>query len=90
MELRFSENLRLSYVTLRDRAFVVTDGDVLRAQRIDKPSNIGWRITVQPDGNGDVAVVLPVTTDCGARGAICTQDGTKLSSRIELAVRGSG
>ncbi len=89
-ELRFSENFPLSYVTLRDRAFAVTDGDVLRAQRIDKPSNIGWRITVRPDGNGDVSVVLPVTTDCGTRGAICTQAGTKLSSRLELTVRGPG
>ena len=89
-ELRFSENFPLSYVTLRDRAFAVTDGDVLRAQRIDKPSNIGWRITVRPDGNGDVSVVLPVTTDCGTRGAICTQAGTKLSNRLELTVRGPG
>ena len=87
-ELRFSENLRLSYVTLRDRAFVVTDGDVLRAQRIDKPSNIRWRITVHPDGNGDVTVVLPVTTDCDADGAICTQDGRKLSNQLELTVSG--
>ena len=89
-ELRFSENLRLSYVTLRDRAFVVTDGGVLRAQRIDKPSNIRWRITVQPDGNGDVTVVLPVATDCDASGTICTQDGRELSSRLELTVRGPG
>ncbi len=87
-ELRFSENLRLSYVTLRDRAFVVTDGDVLRAQRIDKPSNILWRITVHPDGNGDVTVVLPVTTDCDADGAICTHDGRKLSNQLELTVSG--
>ena len=87
-ELRFSENLRLSYVNLRDRAFVVTDGDVLRAQRIDKPSNIRWRITVHPDGNGDVTVVLPVTTDCDADGAICTQGGRKLSNQLELTVSG--
>ena len=87
-ELRFSENLRLSYVNLRDRAFVVTDGDVLRAQRIDKPSNIRWRITVHPDSNGDVTVVLPVTTDCDADGAICTHDGRKLSNQLELTVSG--
>ena len=59
-----------------------------KAERLEKGSNIGWRITVQPDDNGDVSIILPVTTDCDAQGAICTADGRELSSRLELTVGG--
>ena len=87
-DIRFSEEFPLSYETLKFHAFSVTGGEVLKAQRMDKPSNIPWRITVRPDSNGDVTVVLPVTTDCDAQGAICTGDGRKLSARLELTVSG--
>ena len=89
-EIRFSEEVKLSYKTLRDLAFTVSGGEVLKAQRLDKPSNIRWLITVKPDSNGDVTVVLPVTRNCAADGAICTGDGRKLSTRLELTVSGPG
>ena len=89
-EIRFSEEFPLSYKTLRDLAFTVSGGEVLKAQRLDKPSNIRWLITVEPDSNGDVTVVLPVTQNCAADGAICTGDGRKLSTRLELIVSGPG
>ena len=89
-EIRFSEEFPLSYKTLRDLAFTVSGGEVLKAHRLDKPSNIRWLITVEPDSNGDVTVVLPVTTDCDADGAVCTADGRKLSNRLEVTVSGSG
>ena len=89
-EIRFSEEFDISYRTLRDHAFTVTGGQVTKAQRLDKPSNISWRVTVAPDGDGDVTVVLPVTTDCAASGAICTGDGRKLSTSIEFTVTGPG
>ena len=89
-ELRFSEEFGIGYQTLRDHAFTVTGGAVKKAQRLDKPSNILWRITVEPDSSADVTVVLPVTTDCGDQGAICTGDERMLSSRLELTVSGPG
>ena len=89
-ELRFSENFDLSYVTLRDDAFTVTGGSVINASRLDRPRNIRWEITVRPDGNGDVSITLPATTDCGDDGAICTEDGRMLSSPTEHTVPGSG
>ena len=89
-ELTFSEEFGISYVTLRDDAFNVTGGTVENAQRTDKPSNISWRITVKPISTGDVTVVLPVTTDCNADGAVCTADGRKLSNRLEFTVSGPG
>ena len=87
-EIRFSEELALSYATLKFRAFDVTGGEVLNAQRMDKPSNIRWLITVRPDSNGDVTIVLPVTEDCATQGAICTEDGKPLSNRLEMTVTG--
>ena len=87
-ELRFSEEFELSYKTLKFHAFDVTGGEVLKAQRMDKSSNIRWLITVRPDSDADVTVVLAVTEDCGAEGAICTEDGRMLSNRLEIVVSG--
>ena len=89
-ELRFSEEpfSSFSYRTLRDRAFTVEGGSVRNARRLDRPSNIRWEITVQPEGNGDVVITLPVTTNCAASGAVCTGDGRKLSNGLELVAGG--
>ena len=89
-ELRFSEEPHsgFSYRTLKFHAFDVTGGTILKSQRIVKPSNLRWLIAVEPDGNGDVTIVLPATTDCNASGAICTEDGRLLSNRLELTVSG--
>ena len=63
-ELRFSEEpvSTFSYKTLHDSAFTVEGGSVENARRLDKPSNVRWEITVEPDGIGDVVIRLPVTT----------------------------
>ena len=87
-DLTFSEEFGISYVTLRDDAFSVTDGEVTSARRLTQGSNIGWTITVTPDSAADVTIVLPVTTDCNAEGAVCTADGRKLSNRLEFTVGG--
>ena len=89
-EIEFSEEFGLSYKTLRDFAFTETGGEVRKAQRMDKPSNIRWLITVKPHGTGDVTIELPATTDCNVQGAICTGDGRKLSNRNEFTVSGPG
>ena len=52
------------------------------------PSNVGWEITVALYGDELVTIVLPVTTDCTAEGAICTDGGWMLSSRLEVTVSG--
>ena len=89
-EIRFSEerHATFSYRTLRDQAFVVTGGEVRKAQRLQREplSNISWQIAVQPSVDGDVTVVLPATADCDVEGAICTRDVRKLSNRTELTV----
>ena len=89
-EIEFSEEFGLGYATLKNHAFNVTGVSVERAQRTDKPSNIPWRITVKPQGNGDVTIELPATTDCNADGAICSGDGRKLSNSLSFTVSGPG
>ena len=89
-ELRFSEELSVSYRTLRDHVFTVSGGTAKNASRLERGSNVGGRIEVQPNVNGDVSIVLPATTDCADTGAICAEDGRKLSHRLELTVSGPG
>ena len=95
-EVHFSEAFKVSYLTLRDAAFTVTNGRVRKAKRIDNPhherngleANRKWRITVGPDGNADVTIQLPATTNCAATGALCTDDGRALSIANMVVVKG--
>ena len=91
-ELRLSEAPKqgFSYKTLRDHAFTVTGGEVFKARRLEKGKNVRWEIHVRPDSSGNVTIVLPITEDCDAQGAICTGDGRMLSERVELIVSGPG
>ena len=77
-----------SYTTMRDHAFTVTGGDVTGARRLVSGKNLRWEVTVQPSGNADVTVELPVTTDCATQGAICTDNDEKLSNSLNLTVSG--
>ena len=89
-ELRFSEEIEISYVTLRDTAFQITGGAVRGARRLARSSNLGWEITVQPASEADVELKLPVTTNCAAAGAICTAGGAGLSQEVNATVGGPG
>ena len=91
-ELRFSDELKqsFSFKTLRDHAFTVTGGKVVRAKRLKKDENARWEIHVRPSGDRTVTIVLSATTDCDAQGAVCTEDGRMLSGRVELTVAGPG
>ena len=89
-EIRFSEEFPLSFRTLKVHALQVTGGTVKKARRVDNSSDIHWRITVRPDADGNVTIVLPVTDDCDDQGAICTRDGRKLSNGLEFTVVGPG
>ena len=59
------------------------------ARRLELGKNVRWEISVQPSGNGTVTIALPVTTDCDAQEAVCTEDGRMLSGRLELTVPGT-
>ncbi len=92
-ELVFSEQFGVSFRTLTDDAFLVVEGEVVSAQRLDRDSitpDVRWEITVTPHGSDDVIIILPETTDCSAVGAICTAGGRMLSDELELTVSGPG
>ena len=88
-ELHFSENVpNLSYKTLRDSAFTVTNGRVIEARRLTQGSNQGWAVKVRPTVPETVTVNLPVTTNCAAAGAICMPDDRKLSGVLTAMIAG--
>ena len=88
-EFSFSESPHnLSYVTVRDHSFTVGGGIVRKAQRLERPSNIRWRITVEPFGWGDVSLTLPGGRACTAPGAICATEQRRLGNSPRATVEG--
>ena len=87
-DLAFSENLKLSYKTLRDHAFTVNDGKVKKARRKVQGSNQSWTITVEPDGWGDVSLTLPGGRAGTASGAICAANNRQISNSPSATVSG--
>ena len=89
--IAFSEAISTRAETLREEALQVTGGEVTRARRVNSRSDL-WEITVLPSPPQGVSIVLPVTTDCEANGAICTADNRPLSNRVKakLGPRTSG
>ena len=69
----FSEDVGISYVTMRDDAFSLSEGDVTGARRVDGRNDL-WEITVEPDDNSDVGITLPANRSCTTTGAICTRE----------------
>ena len=68
----FSEEVGISYATLRDESFSTTDGDVTAARRVDGRHDL-WEITVEPDSRAAVSITLPGNRACGTTGAVCTR-----------------
>ena len=87
-ELHFSAEPDLGYKDLRDKVLEVTGGRITQAERLAEGSNLGWRLTVEPEGLGDVGLELPATESCGAEGAVCTSDGRRLERGIAWTVEG--
>ena len=88
-ELHFSEDIPVSYRTLRDTAFEVTGGAIVKARRHAPPSNARWVITVEPSSGADVVLVLQPDRACDTTGALCTSDGRRLHNRLEVTIAGS-
>ena len=87
LELRFSEELPLSYLTLQDHALSVAGGTLAGVARAPQGQNRVWDVTVVPAaGAGDVMVTLAATTDCTATDAICTEDDRALSAQVLATV----
>ena len=85
----FSENIGISYRSLREDAFTVTGGRVVGGKRVDDRRDL-FRMTVEPDGDGDVTITLPEGRKCGVSGAICTKgkNRRRLTNTPSATVRG--
>ena len=84
--LTLSAETNLSYRTLRDTAFDVTNGHIRKAQRRVRGSNRRWTITLYPTGGGTVTIHLPNDRQCSATGAICNNEGHQLAEAVSATV----
>ena len=77
---------------MRDMVTAKYANRAFRSSQTDRACRTGR--SGQPTGTSrtrdPVDPVLPVTTDCAADGAICTEDGRMLSNRLVLTVTGPG
>ena len=85
----FNSDIGISYKTLRDHSFTVTNGKVTRARR-NNGRNDSWEITVRPGGNEATTITLPGNRDCGTTAAICTKEDNpvQLSNSPSATVAG--
>ena len=74
--MAFSEEIGIGFRSMRDDSFTVDGGEVTKARRVDGRHDL-WRITVEPDGEGDVTVTLAAGRECAVSGAICTRGGNR-------------
>ena len=89
-QIHFSEEPALGFAAVRDHVLAVANGDVTQVKRTTPCENIRREITVQPDGDDAVTVVLPATTDCAGPGAVCTSSGKMLSNTTSRVIPGPG
>ena len=87
-EIHFSEAPKLSYRTVRNQLFTVDGGNITRARRVTKGSNLAFEVTVEPDGLDDVALSVAPTSDCAASAAVCTRDGRPMQNPLRTTVPG--
>ena len=87
--VEFSEDVGISYITLRDESFSVTEGEVTGARRVNGRHDL-WEITVEPDSREAVTISLAGGRDCGTDGAVCTRgdDPSPLSNSPSATVAG--
>ena len=85
VDLTFSEGPAVGYRDVQE-AVTVSGGSINRANRKTQGSNVGWKLTVRPTGTDSVTITLPATTNCSAQGAICTEDGRRLSNSPSAVV----
>ena len=87
VDLTFSEGPDVGYRDVQ-KAVKVSGGSINRANRKTKGSSVGWKLKVRPTGTDSLTITLPATTNCSARGAICTEDGRRLSNSPSATVAG--
>ena len=92
-DLRLSEGVSIPYREMRDHAFSVTNGFMVRAKRIHKERTGGvlysnhWRMSVAPDDETKpVTVTLRGNRPCSEEGALCSGSGVQADSSTTLTL----
>ena len=71
-EVHFSEEPGgLSYRTVRDALFDVSNGRVTKAKRLTRGSNLAFVVTVEPTAQANIDIAVRGTQSCGADHAVC-------------------
>ena len=85
----FSEDIGISYRSLREDAFAVSGGRVTGGKRVDGRRDL-FEMTVRPTSVGDVTITLLAGRACAVSGAICTkgEPRRKLTNTISATVGG--
>ena len=84
----FDEVIDIAEADFRDHALEVTGGSVKRAWALDGLADI-WRVRLKPDdAHTAVTIALAADRDCAVTGAICTDDGRRLTTALEATVAG--
>ena len=83
-----TSNVKAGYARIRDHAFTINGAHINEARRKTQGSNQSWRVQVNPNGNSTISITLPETTNCSNAGAICIDDGRKLSHSTSDTVLG--
>ena len=84
--LYFSEDIPISFRTLKHHTIEVANGTVKKTKRAANGSDRQWLVTIEPDSASDVTISILTTTDCAESNAICAPDGRMLHNGIEFIV----
>ena len=86
-QLEFSDDITATADDLRQHGFTVNGGSVTSVAQVDDRADL-WSITVTPAGSGNVSILLNAGRACDDTSAVCTSDGSPLSSGIGKFILG--
>ena len=86
--LSFSEDVANGKDDITGAVLTLVGGSISSASQLRSPSHKEWRVRIQPSGAEDVSITLQADRDCDTSGAVCTEDGRKLTQTITKTVTG--
>ena len=88
-ELHFAPSPKgLSYRTVQDALFAITNGQITKAKRLVPKQSQAWEVSVQPSNDEDLSIRLRATPQCDEAGAVCTAQGGALKTGLTRTVPG--
>ena len=85
--IEFSESVWIDVGLGKDDLLQVTGGTVTAAHWLDRRTE-EWQVTIEPNADGDITVVLPGGRSCSANGAPCAAGDRVLSSGKTVTISG--